>query len=106
MDESNIVLELLRTVKLRVNVDGGNWEVNLTAITGLQVPFTNPDFVRRWAFGASEAVSGAKDPSAGDESSTANVLSLASAHHTQRDLVGKLSMAGWMPVDDVVAVII
>jgi len=100
------MLELLRAVKLRVNVDGGNWEVNLTAIMGLQVPFTNSDFVRGWALGASEAVSGTKDPSAGDESSTANVLSLASAIHTQRDLVGKLSMACWMPVDDVVAVIV
>jgi len=105
LQESDVVLELLRAVELGVNVDCGDGEISLASIVGLQVPFTNANSVRGRAPGTSEAVSGAEDPSAGDEGSTTNVLSAAPAHHSQRNLVRELAMTSWLSTDDVVTVL-
>jgi len=51
-------------------------------------------------------VGGAEDPIAGDEGSATNVLSAATAHHPQRNLVWKLAMTSRLSTDDVVTAVV
>ena len=43
LQESDVVLELLRTVELRVDVDGGDRDVLLATVGRVQMPFAHAD---------------------------------------------------------------
>jgi len=100
LHEGDVVVELFGAVVALVDVDLGNLEVFLGAITSLQVPFTNTDGVGSGVLGLSEAVSSAEDVLVSDEGTTADVSVTTEA---KGDLPGELAMAGIHAVDDTAA---
>jgi len=100
LKEGDIVVELLRSVVALVDMDFGNGKVFLSAISSLQVPFSNTDGVRAGVLGLSEAVSSAEDVLVSDEGATADVTVATKA---EGDLPGELAVAGIHAVDDTAA---
>merc|ERR1712126_620217 len=84
------VVELFGAVVALVDMDLGDSEVFLGAITSLQVPFSNTDGVGGGVLGLSEAVSSAEDVLVSDEGTTANVTVSSEA---KGDLSGELAVA-------------
>jgi len=97
LKEGDIVVELLRSVVALVDMDFGNGKVFLSAISSLQVPFSNTDGVSAGVLGLSEAVSSAEDVLVSDEGTAANVTVSSEA---KGDLPGELAVASVDAVDD------
>lgn len=85
-------------------MDGSHGKILFSSVSRIQMPFSDADSVRGRA-SVSEAMSGAKDPRAADQSSAANVLTSASTDHLKRNLVGEFAFAGRLASDDVGRVI-
>jgi len=74
LDQSNVVLNLMRFVEVFVDNDLLNIEGHLRSVTAEDVPFTSLDRVFGRSFGLHEAMSSAENPVLGNQSTTANVL--------------------------------
>jgi len=97
LHEGDVVVELFGAVVALVDMDLGDSEVFLGAITSLQVPFSNTDGVGGGVLGLSEAVSSAENVLVSDEGTTANVTVSSEA---KGDLPGELAVASVNAVDD------
>lgn len=101
-DQSDVVLNGVRSVESRVDDDLGNCDIFFGGISVLLAPFSNadPEFGR--ALALPEAVGGAEDPAGSDQGSSANVLSFKEGVRgvSEGDLPGELSVAGGESVDD------
>jgi len=105
LDQSDVVFDLVRSVEIRVHDDPGNLDIFFGSVIVLLMPFSDADAEFGGRFGASEAVSGAKNPPRGDQSTSANVLSLEKGvgRESEGDLPGEFSVAGGKSVDDFAA---
>jgi len=101
-DQSDIVLNRMRLVKLGVDNDLGNLDVLFGSVVVLLMPFSDANAEFRGSFALHEAVSGAKDPARGNQSTSANVLFLKESigRKSEGDLPGKLSVSSGESVDN------
>jgi len=102
LDQSDIMFNWVWPVELGVDDDLGNFNVFLGSVVILLVPFTdtNTEFGR--ALRLTKAVGSAKDPARGDQSTSADVLSLEEGERgeSEGDLPGELAMGGRETVDN------
>jgi len=100
LQESDVVLELLWAVELRVNVDAADGNVALGSVAAFKMPFAGTNLVRSWVLALSKAMGSAEHPSFVQQSSTADVHLPSWAIELKGNLPGELAVARVNATDD------
>jgi len=100
LQKSDVVLELLWAVELRMDVDAADGNVALGSIAAFKVPFAGTNLVRSWVLALSKAMGSAEHPSFVQQSSTANVHLPSWAIELKGNLPGELAVACINATDD------
>jgi len=101
-DQSDIVLNGMRLVELGVDNDLGYLDVFFGSVVVLLMPFSDANAEFRRLFALHKAVSGAKDPARGNQSTSANVLFLEESigRESEGDLPRELAVSSGESVNN------
>jgi len=100
LQESDVVLELLWAVELRVDVNAADGNVALGSVAAFKMPFAGTNLVRSWVLALSKAMGSAEHPSFVQQSSTANMHLASWAIELKGNLPGELAVARVNATDD------